>query len=241
MLASTSGEPVQLVGRGDWITHELLQSTTSLHRVGQRQRQLYLRAQLVNGSADDLAEALLLFGLAPLCEGRKTMPVLHVLGRTVRRNMVAKFLLLIAAGVPVDQRDKRGETLLHRACRLDPHGDYPAPLAEVVATRRRLARLLLANGADPLAENHRGDTPVDLAGDSGEEELISLFDPDADTSDFDLMRPAILRAYAEKRQWRNVMSLLDEIRHSTHPATDRDGDVSMSADGDRASDHGKEG
>lgn len=210
-ISHTSGEPVHRIEAGYWETHHLLTSGTSLEEIGGSQEILYLQAMLAHGSVNRLAEALLLFGFDGLhsCfqwdrETREGNPVLCYLSNVNARDLAAKIVLMTALGEDIDQSDFDGNTLLHRACSCagddddDPGGD------EI------LAKLLLANGANPLLENDDGMTPVDLAETTGNEALISLFDPDADTSDYDNFRLNRMIVRARSEGWGSVLSLLRE-------------------------------
>ncbi len=210
-MSHTSGEPVHRIEAGNWETYHLLRSGTALEDIDGSQELLYLQAMLAHGSVNRLAEALLLFGLDGLHSyfhwdraSREGNPVLCYLANVDARELAAKILLLTALGEDIDQSDFDGNTLLHCACSCAGSDDDDLEGDEI------FARLLLANGADPLVENDEGMTPVDLAGMTENEELIALFDPDADTSDYDNFRLGRMLERARAEGWDAVLSLLRE-------------------------------
>lgn len=210
VISRTSGEPVHRIEQDDWLTHHVLTSVTSLDEINGEQEILYLIAKLAHGSVEQLAEALLLFGTEPLhshfpwSPGDKLAnPVLWHLVTCDARDLPHKLVLLLALGEAVDQTDEAGNTLLHDVCLWQGDDDLPAG-------DEMMARLLLANGANPLAENDAGVTPAELAEASGNEELHAVFDPDADDSDYPAMRPAGLLKRAEEEGWGAVITLLRE-------------------------------
>ncbi len=210
-ISRTSGEPVHRIAQDDWLTHHVLTSVTSLDEINAEQEVLYLIAKLSHGTVEQLAEALLLFGTEPLrshfhwsAGDPRSNPVLWYLTGCNARDLPHKLVLLLATGEAIDQTDEDGNTLLHEVCLWQGDDDLPAG-------DEMMARLLLANGANPLAVNDAGITPVDLAEGSGNEELIAAFAPDADDSDFAAMRPAGLLARAQEEGWGAVVTLLRDV------------------------------
>lgn len=221
-LSRTSGEPVHRIEQDDWLTHHVLTSVTSLDEINAEQEVLYLIAKLSHGSVEQLAEAVLLFGTEPLHShfhwspaDARSNPVLWHLVLCDARDLPHKLVLLLALGEQIDQTDQAGNTLLHDVCLWE--GDDELPAGDEL-----MARLLLANGANPLAENDGGITPVDLAEGSGNEELIAVFRPDADTDDYPDMRPAGLLARAEGEGWGAVATLLRQALARPDPSDQSD-------------------
>ncbi len=219
-ISRTSGEPVHRIEQDDWLTHHVLTSVTSLDEINAEQEVLYLIAKLSHGSVEQLAEALLLFGMEPLQShfhwspgDPRSNPVLWHLVGCDARDLPHKLVLLLALGEDIQQTDDAGNTLLHDVCLWQ--GDDELPAGDEL-----MARLLLANGANPLAENDAGETPADLADASGNEELVAAFAPDADDSDYPEMGPAGLLTRAQEAGWGAVVSLLREAQqqadHASH-------------------------
>jgi hypothetical protein len=211
-IASTSGEPVHRIEGGDWLTHDVLRSVTSIDSIDGSQEILYLRAMLAHGSADKLAEAILLFGMDGLrshfdwdAEQRSGFSVFWFMLDSDARDIEAKIVLLAALGEDIDQTDESGNTMLHDVCLWRTSDD------DEITGCPLLAELLLANGADPLAENDEGLTPVDLAGQSNNEKLIILFDIDADRSKYPILQVAGLLAASLRDGRQSIVSLLQEL------------------------------
>ena len=211
-ISRTSGEPVHRIEQDDWLTHHVLTSVTSLDEINAEQEVLYLIAKLSHGSVEQLAEALLLFGTEPLHShfhwspgDPRSNPVLWYLVECDARDLPHKLVLLLALGQDIHQTDEAGNTLLHDVCLWQGDDDLPAG-------DEMMARLLLANGANPLAENDAGETPVELADASGNEALVAVFEPDADASDHAAMGPVGLLERAQEEGWGAVVSLLREAQ-----------------------------
>jgi hypothetical protein len=205
-LASVSGDVLHQTGEGEWLTHDPIGSTSSLSSMSRQQARLCMRAKLMQAGVNDVAEALQLFGMAALdLEGAS--PPLHFLLETDAPELRAKIILLAALGVPIDQRDAHGSTLLHRLCA----PELPGAEIEVDPERRVvLARMLLACGADPEARNSAGHTPRALAARNGPPSLQAAFDPARIALDRPATTTANLRNTAMGQQWDHVLSLLDD-------------------------------
>ena len=221
-ISRTSGEPVHRIEQDDWLTHHVLTSVTSLDEINAEQEVLYLIAKLSHGSVEQLAEALLLFGTEPLHShfhwspgDPRSNPVLWHLVLCDARDLPHKLVLLLALGEHIDQTDEAGNTLLHDVCLWE--GDEELPAGDEL-----MARLLLANGANPLAKNDGGITPIDLAEGTGNEELIAVFKPDDDVGDYPDMRPAGLLARAEAEGWGAVATLLRQALARPDPSDQSD-------------------
>lgn len=212
-ISHTSGEPLHRIEQGQWQTHEVLHSVTSLDEIDPRQEVLYLCAMLAYGSVDQLAEALLLFGTDPLHRHfpydsqspARSNPVLWHLATNKTRDFLPKLVLLLALGEDVNQKNGKGNTLLHDACKW-PHDDD-----DRVTGNETLARVLLANGANPYAQNRLCLMPSDLAQYSENDELIALFDPEAGSGNHPEFGPAGLMQKARRSGWGSVASLLEEL------------------------------
>ncbi len=76
--------------------------------------------------------------------------------------------LLVSRGVDVKSQDEDGNTALHYPMRNVLRNKMFLPLS------KELVRLLMDEGADPLLKNKEGKSPMDLALESGENELIDL-------------------------------------------------------------------
>lgn len=215
-LGRTSGETLRLVEPQRCVVHHPLRSAASADEVSGSQEILYLRATLSHGSADKLAEALQFFGLQGLHAHflPSHHPVLWYLVNAGARELYCKIGLLLALGEPIDQANAEGSTLLHDACCCDADEDdweiSECVDGEVEAIGSvTLAKLLLANGADPLAVNHSGFTARDLAFASGNPALIALFAEDADRSDDRHYQPAALLARARREGRTALVALLE--------------------------------
>jgi ankyrin repeat protein len=75
--------------------------------------------------------------------------------------------LAVAAGANVNVLNDNDQTPLHVVA-----GTYNKPPAEL----RRIAELLIQNGADPNARSNLGNTPKDLAERQGNEDLSRLLE-----------------------------------------------------------------
>ena len=87
-------------------------------------------------------------------ENYQGMTPLHILSKSGIKhegNVLDHVLLLLKHGAEVDKRDKRNRTPLHLAIRRN---------------RFRLAGILLEQGADPIAENDEGQTPLHILSES---------------------------------------------------------------------------
>ena len=208
-LGSVTADTLHLVGHGEWTIHDLMSSATSLGSASPQQAGLLLRKMILRGSVNDFAEALQLFGTDALHAHPEWTPTMHFILDADAPAMLAKIVLLCALGVSVDQNDAKGRTLLHRvcsiatgqACRRDP---------KMLVDVTRLARMLLANGANPDAKDDDGVTPRALAAQGGHPNLIAAFKSDLAGRDLPTLGPAGLRIAAEKHRWTCVISLLDD-------------------------------
>ena len=210
-IGSTSGEPVHRIVEDEWLTHDVLHSVTSIDEIDGSQEILYLRAMLSHGSANKFAEAILLFGMEGLRshfdwdpEKRSGFSAIWFMLDSDARDIEAKIVLLAALGEDIDQTNSAGNTMLHDVCLWRTSED------DKIIGCPMLAELLLANGADPLAENDEGLTPVDLAGQSDNETLIKLFDVDADRSNYPKLQAAGLLAMSISDGRESIVSLLRE-------------------------------
>ncbi len=206
VLSTTSGDRVHQLSNGEWLEHALPFSTASLSSLDDRQAALYLRAMLVRGNADDLAEGLLLFGTAPMHRLDPSITPLQYLLEFATYDLAGKVQLLLLAGEDVNAIDEDGDTLLHTICDIDPaaRGDRTS---EELALRYRLGRLVLAYGADPHKPNAEGITPADLAYAAGHPALTSLFEHGANVGTR-LSHQAQLKVEATRLRWSSVLSLL---------------------------------
>lgn len=218
-LAAVSGEVLHQTGKGEWVVHDPIASSSSLRSIGREQASLCVRAKLGHGSVDDLAEVLLLFGTAAL-EHEGSPPPMHHLLLAKAEDLQAKIVLLAALGVSVDQRDRRGNTLLHRLCK----SRIGAASEDEEEGRIVLVRLLLANGADPEATDRAGRTPRELAARRGPPSLVAAFDPQPAAIDRPSAGPAGLRVAAAAQGWQSVLSLLDEPQQAMDVDEDDDDD-----------------
>lgn len=212
-LGSVTADTLHLVGNGEWTVHDLMSSVTSLGSVSPQQAGLLLRKMILRGSVDDFAEALQLFGTDALHAHPDWTPAMHFILDADGPGMLAKIVLLCVLGVPVDQKDANGRTLLHRVCSIATGKECrrdPKILVDVT----RLARMLLANGAHPDAKDGNGITPRSLAVKDGHPDLIAAFRPGVAARDLPTLGPAGLRIAAEKHRWTSVMSLLDDPRQA---------------------------
>lgn len=205
-LSSTSGDSVHQLAQGEWLTHTLPFSTASLSGLDDSQAAFYLRAMLIRGTADEFAEALLLFGTAPLHRLDPSITPLQYLLEFATFDMASKLQLLLVAGEDADAADDDGHTLLHTVCETDGVSEEE-DAEEAYELRWRLARILLAYGADPQVANHAGVTPAELARASGHPALASLFGHDANPGT-PAWHQAALRTAALQRGWQSVLSLL---------------------------------
>ncbi len=221
-LAAVSGEMLQQVGMGDWIVHDLLESSASLASCSEQQAALHVRAKLLHGSVDDLAEALLLFGTGTLSNDGE-MPAVHFLLEGEAHQLHAKVALLAAAGVPIDQRNAAGRSALYRACDLSDRHGGSGP-----GERMAIVRLLLANGARPDLAHAGGHTPQSLAAASGMPALQAAFDPQCIARDRNALGAGGLRIAATTHHWENVLSLLDDPQQAME-VDDTDGDEQESS------------
>lgn len=218
-LATTSGERVHQLDGGEWLEHSLPLSTASLSRLDDRQAAFFLRAMLVSGTADELAEALLLFGTAPLHRLDASITPLHYLLDFSTWHLAGKVQLLLLAGEDPNRVDKDGNTPLHTICDIAPEPGEQCP-DEEIALRLKLASLLLAYGADPHQPNDDGFTPAGLAAGSGHPALASLFGPEARGGTL-AWHQAQLRDEAVRQDWECVLSVLadpaqlDDVSDST--------------------------
>lgn len=202
-LTSVSGDVMHQTGQGEWLVHDPISSSASLASMSREQAGLTLRAKMMHGSVDDLAEALLLFGTGAL-EADGSLPPMHFLGCPGVAERNEKILLLAAAGVPLDQRDQWGNTLLHLLC--DP-GQSDAELGTSPDSRAALVRLIAANGGNPAITNHAGQTPLELAAAGGR---VALLEALRQRPAPPAVGPANLRIAARAQGWDNVLSLLDD-------------------------------
>lgn len=213
VISHTSGEPLHRIEGAHWETHDVLTSVTSLDEIDARQEFFYLCAVLCNGTVDDFAEAVLLFGMEPLRRrfnqapkgGQAPEPVLWQLVLRNTRDLMAKLVLLLALGEDIEQKNRKGNTLLHDACkwRMD---DDDETIGNV-----ELAEVLLANGASIYSKNARGLMPTDLAQASGNDDLNALLFSDRSSHARPELRPAGLHALARQCGWGSVVSLLTEL------------------------------
>lgn len=208
-LGSVTAETLHMVGHGEWTIHDLMSSATSLGSVRPQQAGLLLRKMILRGSVDDFAEALQLFGTEALRAHPEWTPTMHFILDADAPNMLAKIVLLCVLGVPIDQNDDKGRTLLHRVCTLAA-GQTGRRDPKVRDDATRLARMLLANGANPDAEDDSGITPRALAAEGGHPNLVAAFQPGLAARDLPALGPAGLRIAAEKHRWSSVLSLLDD-------------------------------
>ncbi len=116
------------------------------------------------------------------------------LHRAVSHGNAGLTRLLLAAGVPVDAEDRRGETALFFAIFQDT----------------ALLELLLTSGADPNHRNTLGDTPLFLAGDADAcDQARMLLAAGADPSACNDLNQTALHAAAAGGSWRVVKALLE--------------------------------
>ena len=167
-----------------------------------------MRTRILRGSVDDLAETLLLFGKEPLLEtGPGLAPAMHLLLDVSPDDLMPKIVLLRMAGIPIDQQDEIGETLLHRVCAIASNSFDPQRAERKI----RLLRLLLANGADPNLRDHQGRSARTMSIASGNPRLSAAFRPDNIALDIADAGPEGLRQVATQQKWQCVLSLLDEV------------------------------
>ncbi|MBV1850202.1 ankyrin repeat domain-containing protein [Catellatospora tritici] len=150
-----------------------------------RAQRIDLMQLVLHGDADEALD-LLDRGMDPSIRDGRGFTLLHLLSYLEHERLLPR---LLAAGVPVDARDREGRTPLHVAVKR--------------ATSLPLVRALTEAGADPYAEDRHGMSPwrwVLLLTDSSEEE-------DGDEDDEVLRRlgtPSarrlLIRRYLE--QWR---------------------------------------
>lgn len=227
-LSSVSGEVLHLRDSNEWIEHRLLESSASLHDIDPRQAGLHIDAMLSHGSADELAESLLLFGLQAFRRISPSMPPLHRAIGGCNEELIEKVQLLLAIGEDVNETDDDGDTALHWACMIDPEwleGRQPQP--EELVLRHDLARRLLENGADPKLENEAGLSPEELAANFGQP-LAYLLRPDNRMDDKSQQRTEGLRDKARRQGWESVISLLADPQQ----IADGDDDDSYASDDD---------
>ncbi len=206
-LSCTSGETLRLAEHGRCIAHHPLRSATDIDQISGNQEILHLRAVMAHGRVNRLAETLQALGFEAFLSyfDPSGNPALWYLVDVNARDLFPKVALLLALGEPVDQANACGNTLLHDAC-TNAGGDD-----EDNAGAGRMARLLLANGADPLAVNAEGKTPADLAREAGDAGLAALLAGDDAFIDRASYQPARLLQRAREQEWNAVVALLEEI------------------------------
>lgn len=104
--------------------------------------------------------------------------------------------MLVAAGVPIDSQDGKGNTALHNAV-VEFYSDGSNPTA---------VRVLLEFGAQPDLVNHEGHTPLHLAANAGvlfcvEALLAAGADPNRPDADGDTPADLVRQCYRGKQAW----------------------------------------
>lgn len=208
-LSSVSAETLYLSDDDGLTEHRLLQSSSSLRHIHPLQAGLHVQTMLDHGSADELAESLLLFGLHAYRKFSPAIPPLHCVVNGCAEELMEKVQLLLAIGVDVNEADPDGDTALHLVCTEDPQwAEYDVAPEEELILRHNLARRLLENGADADVENNDSYSPADLADDIGRP-LSELFLMDPPVEVKSQQRTQELIARARHDGWTSVVSLLN--------------------------------
>lgn len=235
-LSAVSADRLHLIDNDDWVEHRLLESSASLHAIGPQQAGLHTMDKLHHGSVNQLAESLLLFGLAGYRQLNTAVPVLHMVMRGDRRHLLEKTMLLLAMGEDINQTNADGDTVLHIASDFDAEDLSESEERSALIDRHFLLRALLDMGADPSRLNRDGESPAMLAYTTGGRALGSVFEPYSGTRIPTSERLGRLRAEAQYRGWACVLSLLDDPRQVTAEdgqdpfASDSDTDDSVDTD-----------
>ncbi len=214
-LSMCSGDALHLIDEEEWVEHRLLDSSASLHAIDPRQAGLHVGAMLDHGSVDELAESLLLFGIAAYDSVSPGFPAMHRVLRSGDEDMQEKIRLLLAIGEDINAGDEYDDTLLHIVCNYGPDGMADEKARKDLIFRSVMARMLLENGADPDALNEDGESPFDIASATGEPALCHLFYEDAGLVVDPQRAIDSLRQAAERNDWDFVLSLLDDPRQAT--------------------------